>query len=270
MPCGDLNSYLNLETVTNSEHTPWQGHSYTHIIFQPEYLSFYSIKIYRFEGEECFEQKSRVAAKGFQQRKCIDCAHLLEAGDAEFAFLKAKRDTPVYLRMLVEYIPKDHYLDAWAGVNGLRDSGHLYHTRCLLPLYEIGLKANLHDECLFMCIDPKTKTTVLAVTHVDDYALAPPSSSIRTGFGDAFVSGRALLRSDGKPWTPVSVPWLPSSGVSRRTSEFAKYSPMKICGDLGWVRCMLWEIVTPLLRLAELQSKPAEFDRGRSSFSVTL
>eukprot|EP00808_Paulinella_micropora_P028404 g19628.t1 len=80
----------------------------------------------KFEGE-CIEQKSRVAAKGFMQRKGIDCGELLfsvflEAGDDEFAFLKAKRDTPVYLRMPVDYIPKDHYFEAWAGVNGLRDS----------------------------------------------------------------------------------------------------------------------------------------------------
>eukprot|EP00808_Paulinella_micropora_P006616 g3978.t1 len=36
----------------------------------------------------------------------------LEAGDDESAFLKAKRDTPVYLRMPVDYIPKDHYFEA--------------------------------------------------------------------------------------------------------------------------------------------------------------
>eukprot|EP00808_Paulinella_micropora_P023694 g32618.t1 len=93
----------------------------------------------KFEGEECIKQKSRVAAKGFMQRKRIDCGDVviptpdelairtiftlttlqrvfLEAGDDESAFLKAKRNTPVYLRMPVDYIPKDHSFEAWAGL----------------------------------------------------------------------------------------------------------------------------------------------------------
>eukprot|EP00808_Paulinella_micropora_P013629 g29132.t1 len=86
----------------------------------------------RFEGKECIEQKSRVVIPTPDElaiRTIFALATLqrvfLEAGDDESAFLKAKRDTPVYLRMPVEYIPKDHYFEAWAGVNGLRDSGHL-------------------------------------------------------------------------------------------------------------------------------------------------
>eukprot|EP00808_Paulinella_micropora_P016745 g59622.t1 len=265
----------------------------------------------RFQGEECIEQKSRVAAKGFQQRKGIDCGDVVIPTPDELAIrtifalatLQRMRDTPVYLRMPVEYIPKDHYFEAWAGVNGLRDSGHLYHTRCVLPFYEsVGLKANLYDECLFIGVDPKTKKTVLAVTHVDDYALAAPSvdysdwfwGRLRERQGTIKVSkpikvllGREVWqyvdddgvfhthvtvreyimdlirkypRTDGKQWTPVSVPWLESNGSPRRSTEFERYSPMKICGDLGWTRCVLWEIVAPLSKLAELQSKPAEFD----------
>eukprot|EP00808_Paulinella_micropora_P030164 g60531.t1 len=145
----------------------------------------------KFEGEECIEQKSRVAAKGFMQRKGIDCGDVvittpdelairtifalatlqhvfLEAGDDESAFLKAKRDTP---------------FEAWVGVHGLRDSGHLYHTRCVLHFYaSVGLKPNPYDQCLFMGVDTATKRTVLAITHVDDYALAPPSDDYSNWF----------------------------------------------------------------------------------------
>eukprot|EP00808_Paulinella_micropora_P023693 g32617.t1 len=153
-----------------------------------------------------------------------------------------------------------------------------------------------------MGVDTATKRTVLAITHVDDYALAPPSDDYSNWFwgrlrerqGTIKVSkpmkvllGREVWqyvddkgvfhthvtvrefimdlirkypRADGKPWTPVAVPWLPSTGAPTRPSEFERYSPMKICGDLGWVRCVLWEIVAPLSHLAELQSKPAEFN----------
>eukprot|EP00808_Paulinella_micropora_P031874 g23922.t1 len=268
----------------------------------------------KYQGEECIEQKSRVAAKGFMQRKWIDCGDVviptpdewairtifalatlqrvfLEAGDDESAFLKAKRDTP------------DHYFEAWAGVNGLRDSGHLYHTRCVLPFYaSVGLEPNPYDRCLFMGVDSNTKRTVLAVTHVDDYALAPPSEDYSNWFWGRlrerqgnikvskpikvllgrevwqYVDGEGVFhthvtvreyimdlirkypRADRKQWTPVAVPWLPSTGVPTRPSEFERYSPIKICGDLGWVRCVLWEVVAPLSSLAEMQSKPAEFN----------
>eukprot|EP00808_Paulinella_micropora_P013628 g29131.t1 len=153
-----------------------------------------------------------------------------------------------------------------------------------------------------MGIAPKTKRTVLAVTRVDDYALAAPSEDYSNWFWGhlrerqgtikvckpikvllgrevwqyidnegAFhthVTVREYImdlirkypRTDGKPWTLVSVPWLASTGAPSRSSEFERYSPMKIYGDLGWTRCVLWEIVAPLSRLAELQSKPAEFD----------
>eukprot|EP00808_Paulinella_micropora_P008845 g9238.t1 len=139
-----------------------------------------------------------------------------------------------------------------------------------------------------MGVDPNTKKTVLAVTHVDDYALAAPSvdysdwfwgrlrerqGTIKVNKPMKVLLGREVWqyvdddgvfhtnvtvreyimdlirkypRTDGKPWTPVSVPWLASNGSPRRSSEFE--------------RCVLWEIVAPLSKLAELQSKPAEFD----------
>ena len=66
-------------------------------------------------------------------------------------------------------------------------------------------------------------------------------------------------RVDGKEWTPVGTPWVASRGESRE-SELSVYEPPKICGDLGWVRAVLWEIVGPLSRLAEFQSKRDLFD----------
>ena len=131
----------------------------------------------RYEDQECIEQKSRVAAKGCQQQKGRDCGPTsmptpdeyalrcffavatlqrirLENGDDVSAFLKARRESPVYIRLPGLYNPKGYLYDAWAGVNGLRDSANLYWNGCVTPFYEsIGMLANPYDPCVFMKID---------------------------------------------------------------------------------------------------------------------
>eukprot|EP00808_Paulinella_micropora_P024741 g70757.t1 len=161
---------------------------------------------------------------------------------------------------------------------------------------------NPYDPCVFMKIDPQTKLTAMATTHVDDYMLAPPSPAFSDWFWGKLkerqgtitvnkttceILGREVTqwvdddgrfhtlvtcreyilnlrtkhpREDGKAWVPVGTQWPPSQGERRQDSELSKYEPPRICGDLSWVRSVLWETVGPLSRLAEFQSKPDLFD----------